>query len=933
MKKYFLITIAAAFLAVNLQPVNAAAPQNDLLEFASPLGSRLTYSQSTDIAEATSNEGSPITKSVWYSMSGLTAAPARWRVDNGQLLICTSGVTSVWLAGNWNKSGDRTFPCKLVAPGATVTTEIAEPLIAVIDKCATRGDYDGCRMSSNSVTGWSGAGTVNWNMVVGPGRTEPITAISANQKITLAWTTPGYGCPITRTAISLTGPSGTKNYEVTGATNRYAIPDRLANGTTYSASLRAFCGDYEAPASPALSVVPGGPGDAPEGIALSASPGAMTFTWTGVTADSQAATQVESVLTCLDGTGPTITANVADRKIVFTSIPPRTTCTAKALTKNSLGRSDWSILTAPTRTASLPGPSNLRSSLEGKSLQLTWQSAAQEEGISLSEYQINARCGGKTRQYSTKKNTYTISDLPLGESCAISVAADFGFAKSEAVNLSETPIVRDVPEVVSGLRAEFKAGKVQVFFDSISSAKGREATSFEIVQLESSRESNKKIVSAAEGEAGVAYDNLQGGKSYTFAIYGINEAGKSPRSSAVSVYVPAKPSVPTKMRIRRSGENALLEILDSPAPTWLQEREAKVLITGKSEDAEQIKLEFPASASILLPEVLFTPSLTLQIQIINEAGISNLSSAVTAGTNSVPSPTEVNVRAGDGKADFTWKKPNSSQLRSIYVEIYKGEVLEGYVSLPAANGSGSMRLQNGETFTFILYGQNGDALSVKGVKTEQVVPGPLPKIVSQSTTTITPKKSLLLKYEISEPVEVFAQVLSGANQTVYGPISLGNDIDGEFSWNGASDADGESLADGNYLVQLYVGSRPNSLVSTKIAIAAKSVSPTTLMLSKNAFLLVKTGLKESVVLQSQFPSTVTLKVQVKDENGNVVVSEKRYKSSNKLSSQVIWTGKQSSSKFSKKKILAGAYQVSVSWVDGDGNEGALDTPLLFQVKK
>jgi len=64
-----------------------------------------------------------------------------------------------------------------------------------------------------------------------------------------------------------------------------------------------------------------------------------------------------------------------------------------------------------------------------------------------------------------------------------------------------------------------------------------------------------------------------------------------------------------------------------------------------------------------------------------------------------------------------------------------------------------------------------------------------------------------------------------------------------------------------------------------------------------------------------------------------VVATKKYKSGSKLSSQVIWTGKQSSSKFTKKKILAGTYKVKVSWVDSEGNEGALEAPLTFQVKK
>ena len=244
-----------------------------------------------------------------------------------------------------------------------------------------------------------------------------------------------------------------------------------------------------------------------------------------------------------------------------------------------------------------------------------------------------------------------------------------------------------------------------------------------------------------------------------------------------------------------------------------------------------------------------------------------------------------------------------------------------------------MRIPNGETFAFVLYGQSGDALSIKGVKTEQVIAGPLPKIVSQSTNTITPKKSLLLEYEISEPVEVFAQVLNETNQSVYGPISLGSDTDGEFVWNGAGDADGESLPDGKYTIQIYVVNRPNSIAETKINISAKSVLPTTLKLAKNSYSLVKTGLKESVVLQSQFPSTVTLKVEVVDDGDNPVVAEKKYKAGSKLSSQVIWTGKQSSSKFSKKKILAGKYQVKISWVDSEGNEGGLETPLTFQVKK
>ena len=932
MKKIFVLLLTTIFIVSGVEIAKAAAPQNDLLEFATPISSRVNYSASTDISEATSSEGEYITKSLWYSFSGLSAAPTRWRVDNGQLLVC-SGTTSAWLAGHWNFSGQIGFPCVLVIPGYSVTTQIADPLVAVIDKCATTGRYDGCRMSSPGVLGWSGSGTVSWNMIVGPGKTDPISAISANQKITLMWNTPSYGCPVTRTAISVTGPSGTKNYEVSGSINRYAIPDRMANGTSYLVGIRAFCGEYEAPASENLTVIPGGPGDAPEGLSLSASPGSMVLSWTGVTADSQAATQVEAVLTCSDGTGPTASASVADRKIVFSSIPSGATCTAKALTKNSLGSSTWSTPTAQTRSSSLPAPSNLRSSLNGKLLQLTWQVATREESLTLSEYKINARCGGQTRQYSSRQSSYTITDLPLGESCVISVSADYGFAQSEAINLGETPVVRDVPETVSGLRAEYKSGVVKIYFESLSSIKGREATSFEIVQIESSRETSKKVASASDGNSGLTYEALQGGKSYTFAIYGINDAGKSPRSSTVSVYVPAKPVAPTKMRIRRSGENALLEILDSPAPSWTQEKGARVLITGKSEDNAQIQLEVAAATSILLQDVIFTPSLTIQVQIVNEAGTSPLSQLVTAGTASIPTPSDVAIKVGDGKVDLSWKKPSSSQLRSIYVEIYKGEVLDGYVSLPAATGTGSLRIPNGETFAFVLYGQSGDALSIKGVKTEQVIAGPLPKIVSQSTNTITPKKSLLLEYEISEPVEVFAQVLNETNQTVYGPISLGSDTDGEFVWNGAGDADGESLPDGKYTIQIYVVNRPNSRAETKINISAKSVLPTTLKLAKNSYSLVKTGLKESVVLQSQFPSTVTLKVEVVDDGDNPVVAEKKYKAGSKLSSQVIWTGKQSSSKFSKKKILAGKYQVKISWVDSEGNEGGLETPLTFQVKK
>lgn len=932
MKKILILLLTTVFIVNGVEIAKAAPPQNDFLEFATSLGNRVNYSASTDISEATSSEGEYIKKSVWYSFSGLSAAPARWRVDNGQLLVC-SGTTSAWLADHWNYSGQVGFPCVLVFSGTTVSTSIPDPLVAVIDKCATGGAYNGCRMSSPSIPGWSGSGTVSWNMIVGPGKTDPISAISANQKITLIWNTPSYGCPVTRTAISVTGPSGTKNYEVTGTTNRYAIPDRMANGTSYSIGVRAFCGDHEAPVSENLTVIPGGPGNAPEGLALSASPGSMALSWTGVSADSQAATQVEAVLTCSDGTGPTASANVADKKIVFSSIPSGTSCTAKALTKNSLGSSTWSTPTAQIPSASLPAPSNLRSSLSGKSVQLTWQAAVREESLILSEYKINARCGGQTREYTSRQSSYIVTDLPLGESCVISVSANYGFAQSEAVNLGETPVVRDVPETATGLRAEYKNGQVKIYFESLSAIKGREATSFEVVQIESSRESTKKIASSSEGNSGVIYDALLGGKSYTFAVYGINDAGKSSRSTTVSVYVPAKPVAPTKMRIRRSGENALLEILDSPAPTWTQEKNARIIITGNSEDNDQVQLQVDASTSILLQDVLFTPSLALQVQIVNEAGTSSISSVVTAGTSSIPTPTEVTSKVGDGKVDFTWKKPTSSQLRSIYVEVYKGEVLDGYVSLPAASGAGFLRIPNGETFTFVLYGQNGDALSIKGVKTEQVVAGPLPKIVSQSTNTITPKKSLVLNYEISDSVEVFAQVLNETNQTVYGPISLGSETDGEFDWNGAGDADGESLPDGKYIVQIYVGDRPSSMAETKIVIAAKSVFPNTLKLAKNSYSLVKTGLKESVVLQSQFPSSVTLKVEVLDNGDDPVVATKKYKSGSKLSSQVIWTGKQSSSKFTKKKILAGTYKVKVSWVDSEGNEGALEAPLTFQVKK
>ena len=127
MKKIFVLLLTTIFIVSGVEIAKAAAPQNDLLEFATPISSRVNYSASTDISEATSSEGEYITKSLWYSFSGLSAAPTRWRVDNGQLLVC-SGTTSAWLAGHWNFSGQIGFPCVLVIPGYSVTTQIVQPL-------------------------------------------------------------------------------------------------------------------------------------------------------------------------------------------------------------------------------------------------------------------------------------------------------------------------------------------------------------------------------------------------------------------------------------------------------------------------------------------------------------------------------------------------------------------------------------------------------------------------------------------------------------------------------------------------------------------------------------------------------------------------------------------------------------------------------------
>jgi titin len=619
---------------------------------------------------------------------GINQATVNWRApDNGGTAITSYTLTASPGNITATTTGSSSFTITGLKAGATYTFTV---------------------FATNAVgNGPASAPSPAITIPTVPAAPTNVVAAAGVDQATVSWSAPNDGGnPITQ--YTVTASPGNMTATTTGATT--AVITGLSGGTTYTFTVTATnaVGTGPASAPSAAITLPAVPG-APTNVVASAGVGLATISW-NPPADGGSAISSYTVTASPGGaTASTTTATQA----VISGLSNGQTYTFTVTATNAVGTGPASTPTSPITLPDVPSaPTNVVASASIGHSTITWTAPA-DNGSTITGYTVTISPGG-TMITTTGATTVTFTGLANGQSYTFSVFATNGVGNGPPASSSVT--LPDVPSAPTAVVATAGVRQATVTWTA-PGANGSPITSYIVTTSPGGR------TATSTGATTAVVTGLSNGTTYTFTVTALNAVGTGTASlPSAPITLPDVPGAPTAV-VATAG-------IGTATVTWTPpSSDGNSPITGYtvSESPGTARVTTAGATTATFTGLTNGQTYTFVVTATNAVGTGAASSASTAITlPTVPdAPTNVLATPGNGQAVISWTVPDTTG----------GSPITGYT---VASTTGSFRvtttattatvtgLQNGVSYTFVVYATNAVGNGAVSQPSNAVVPVTIP---------------------------------------------------------------------------------------------------------------------------------------------------------------------------------------------------------------
>jgi fibronectin type 3 domain-containing protein len=464
-------------------------------------------------------------------LNGVSSVP-------GAPILNTAGAASNTVALSWSAplsdggSAITSYTATASPGGASCTTSGA--LTCTIGGLTNGTTYSFTVTATNS----TGTGPASNALTATP--SAPVSAPSAptltsaargNGNVALAWLAPGSngGSPIT--GYTATATPGGATCTTAGALG--CTIGGLANGTTYTFTVRAANAAGTGPASNSMSATPATTPGAPTLQSAAAGNGSVTLVWSAAY-DGGSALVGYTAGSSPGGLMCTTTAT----SCTITGLMNGTTYMFSVTATNAVGTGPASNSLNAT-PATVPGTPTLNSAAAGNaSVALAWSAPPSNGGSAITGYTATATPGGAS--CTTSAVGCTITGLTNGTTYTFTVTATNALGTGGASNpLSATPAAAvTVPGAPSLNSASAGNGSVALTWSAPASNGGSPITGYTATATPGG-------ATCTTSALGCTIAGLANGTTYTFTVKATNAIGTGAASNSLSATPMTVPSAPT----------------------------------------------------------------------------------------------------------------------------------------------------------------------------------------------------------------------------------------------------------------------------------------------------------------------------------------------------------------------------------------------------
>ncbi|MDQ6793773.1 MAG: fibronectin type III domain-containing protein [Chloroflexota bacterium] len=455
---------------------------------------------------------------------------------NGQVVLA-------WTAPASNGGSPITSYTATASPGGASCT--TPSLGCTISGLANGTTYTFTARATNLVGDGAASAPASATPMTVPGAPTGLNATAGNGAVVLAWTAPASngGSPITSYTATASPGGATCTTATLGCTL-----SGLANGTSYSFTVRAHNAVGPGAASAAATATPVAPATvpgAPTGLVATAGNGAVALAWTApasnggspitgytATASPGGATCTTATLGCTmsglaNGTSYSFTVR-AHNAVGPGAASAAATATPVAPATVPGAPTGLSATTSPTTPGAAPTTGTSR-------VALTWSAPASTGGSPITGYKIyrGTTSGGETLLDSVALVTgYSDASAASGSTYFYQVAALNAMGEgARSAEASVTPaVVGEAPRAPQDLKATMNAnGQVRLSWSPPSRKNRSQVTSYRIYRSTSS--GTEEFLVAVGNVTRYVDATATRGVRYYYQVSAVNAAGEGPRSS------------------------------------------------------------------------------------------------------------------------------------------------------------------------------------------------------------------------------------------------------------------------------------------------------------------------------------------------------------------------------------------------------------------
>lgn len=363
-----------------------------------------------------------------------------------------------------------------------------------------------------------------------PSAPQSLVATPWNGAVALAWSAPASsgGSAVTSYNVYVDGSllasaPGNLSFNATG----------LANGVSYSFTVKAVNALGESIASNVATATPRTVPSAPTSLAAAAANASAILSWTAPFDGGSSITNYniyrDGLLLATTGTNTSFTVNSLTNGVAYAF---------NVTAVNALGES------APSTGASVtPGsvpnpPTGLGATPSNASVALSWTAPANPGGSAITNYNIY-RDGALLATIGTN-TTFAVNTLANGVAYAFNVTATNALGESAKSNtVTATPVsVANPPTALAGTIGN---GTVSLSWAAPTNTGGSSITNYNVYR-------NGTLLAATGGaNTSFAVNSLANGVSYSFTVTTVNAQGQSAASNAIASTPATIPNPPTSL--------------------------------------------------------------------------------------------------------------------------------------------------------------------------------------------------------------------------------------------------------------------------------------------------------------------------------------------------------------------------------------------------